>query len=169
PGQAAPLVPAIEPAVGGGQMAALVEMYGSPAQLAGLEATLEILVNEDAPPLAAIPMRLGAGASPEILAGTAQFSTTALPPGRYLARSTIRQAGKAQGHMTRPFRIVTESPALNDGVPVAASGGPLPAQMIVVLLGGLENFNTKELLTPAALTPMFAAAEGRPAASATAV
>lgn len=169
PGQAAPLVPAIEPAVGGGQMAALVEMYGSPAQLAGLEATLEILINEDATPLASIPMRIGAGPSPEILAGTAQFSTTALPPGRYLARSTIRQAGKAQGHMIRPFRIVTETPALIGGVPVAASGGPLPAQMIAVLLGGLENFNTKELLTPAALTSMFTAAEGRPAASVAAV
>ncbi len=169
PGETSALAPAIEPAVSGGQMAALVEMYGSPAQLAGLEATLEILSSEDAAPLATIPMRIVAGPSPEILAGNAQFSTTALPPGRYLARSTIRQGGKAQGHMIRPFRILNESPSLTGGVPAASSGGAIPAEMAMVLLGGLANFDRKELLTPAALTPIFAAAEGRPAASKAAV
>ncbi|MSO35381.1 MAG: VWA domain-containing protein, partial [Acidobacteria bacterium] len=108
PGGKIALAPAIEPAVSGGQMVALVEMYGPPAQLAGLEATLEILTHEDTAALATMPMRMVAGASPEIVAGNAQFTTTALPPGRYLARSTIRQGGKAQGHMIRPFRILTE-------------------------------------------------------------
>ena len=42
-------------------MAALVEMYGSPTQLAGLEATLEILATEDAAPLAIVVMRIVAG------------------------------------------------------------------------------------------------------------
>ena len=39
----------------------------------------------------------------------------------------------------------------------------------MVLLGGLSNFDRKELLTPATLTPMFAAAESRPAGSKAAV
>ena len=163
------LGPAIEPALSGGQMAALVEMYGSPAQLAGVEATLEILSNEDAPPLATIPMRISPGPSPEILAGSAQFITTALPPGRYLARSTVRQGGKAQGHMIRPFRILTESASLTGGVPATTAGGAIPAEMAMVLLGGLPNFDRKELLTPAALTPIFATADARPSASKTAV
>lgn len=163
------LAPAIEPGVNSGQMTALVELYGTPAQLAGVEATLEILPNEDAAPLASIPMRMGAGPSPEILAGSVQFSTTALPPGRYLARSTIRQGGRAQGHMIRPFRILPEAPAMTNGVPAASAAGPLPAEMIGALLGGLANFDRKELLTPAALRPMFAAAEARPAASKAAV
>ena len=165
PGERPTLAPAIEPAVTGGQMAALVEMYGGPAQLAGVEASLEILPGEDAAPLATIPMRVVPGSSPEILAGDAQFSTTLLPPGRYLARSTIRQGGKAQGHMTRPFRITAESPSLNGGAPAASAGGAIPAEMAMVLLGGLSNFDRKELLSPAALAPVFAVAEGRPAAS----
>ena len=168
-GAATRLAPAIEPTVDGGQMAALVEMYGSPAQLAGLEVTLDILANEDAAPLATIPMRIVAGSSPEILAGNAQFSTTALPPGRYLARSTIRQNGEAQGHMIRPFRILSETPSLAGGAPASSAGGAIPAEMVMVLLGGIGNFDRKELLSPAALTPAFAAAETRPSASKAAV
>lgn len=169
PGVTSALVPEIEPSINGGQMAALVEMYGPPAQLAGLDAVLEILPGEDAAPLAAMPMQMVAGASPEILAGSAQFSTTALPPGRYLARTTIRQGGKAQGHLVRPFRILTEASSLTNGVPAASTGGAIPNEMAMVLLGGLAHFDRKELLTPAALTPIFAAAEGRPAASKAAV
>ena len=123
PGQSSQLVPAIEPAVTGGEMAALVEVYGSPAQLTGVAATLEILTTEDSAPLATMPMRMVAGPSPEIAAGTTQFSTTALPPGRYLARSVIRQGGKPQGHMIRPFRIVIEAPSLTSGAPAPTAGG----------------------------------------------
>lgn len=161
PGENNALAPAIEPAVTGGQMAALVEMYGPAPQLTGLDAVLEILPDEDARPLATIPMRLAPGPSPEILSGNAQFSTTALPPGRYLARSTIRRGGNAQGHVIRPFRVLTESPSLGGGVPAASTGGALPAEMAMVLLGGLSNFDRKEWLTPAALTAMFATADAR--------
>jgi len=115
-----------------------------------------------------VPMRMVAGASPEIVAGNAQFTTTALPPGRYLARSTIRQGGKAQGHMIRPFRILTEAPSLTGGG-AASVDGAIPAEMAMVLLGGIAGFDRKELLTPAALTPIFAAAEGRAAASKSAI
>ena len=161
------LEPAIEPTIAAGQMAALMEAYGS--QLAGLDATLEILVNEDSQPLATMPMRIGVGASPEIATMSAQFSTTALPPGRYLARGTIRQGGKPQGHLMRPFRIVTEAAASAGGASVPAAGGPLPAEMAMVLLGGLSNFDRKELLAPAMLTSMLAAAESRPTGSKAAI
>jgi VWFA-related protein len=163
----AALEPAIEPTIAGGQMAALMEAYGS--QLTGLGATLDILVNEDSPPLATMPMRIGAGASPEIATMSAQFSTTTLPPGRYLARGTIRQAGKPQGHLLRPFRIVPEATAVDGGAAVPASGGALPAEMAMVLLGGLSNFDRKELLAPAMLTAMFTAAESRAAGSKAAI
>ena len=162
------LEPAIEPTIASGQMAALMEAYGS--QLAGLDATLEILVNEDSQPLATMPMRIGAGSSPEIATMSAQFTTTALPPGRYLARGTIRQGGKPQGHLLRPFRIVTESAATAGGAaPVPSAGGALPAEMAMVLLGGLSNFDRKELLAPVMLTSMFAAAESRPSGSKAAI
>ena len=171
------LEPAIEPTIASGQMAALMEAYAPPSLLqsfgepgsVNLEATLEILVNEDSQPLATIPMRLGAGASPEIATMSAQFSTTALPPGRYLARGTVRQGGKPQGHLLRPFRIVPEATATDGGAAVPAAGGALPAEMAMVLLGGLSNFDRKELLAPAMLASMFAAAESRPTGSKTAI
>ena len=163
----AALEPAIEPTIANGQMAALMEAYGS--QLSGLDATLEILVNEDSQPLATMPMRIGAGSSPEIATMSAQLSTTALPPGRYLARGTIRQGGKPQGHLLRPFRIVPEATANGNGAAVPAAGGALPAEMAMVLLGGLSNFDRKELLAPAMLTSMFAAAESRPTGSKAAI
>jgi VWFA-related protein len=157
------LAPAIEPAIVAGQMAALMEVYGT--RLAGIEATLEILVNEDAKPLATQPMRVAAGPSPEIATMSAQFSTTALPPGRYLARGTIRQDGKAHGHLIRPFRIVSANAATDGAAAVPSSGGALPNEMVVVLLGALSNFDRKELLSPATLTPIFAAVDSRPTGS----
>ena len=157
------LAPAIEPMIAAGQMAALMEVYGS--QLTGVEATLEILVNEDAKPLATQQMRVAAGSSPEIATMSAQFSTTALPPGRYLARGTIRQGGKAHGHLVRPFRIVPATATATGEPAVPSSAGPLPNEMVMVLLGALSNFDRKELLSPATLTPIFAAAEARPTAS----
>lgn len=168
------LAPAIEPAIAAGQMAALMEVYGPPSrlssgapgsQLTGLEATLEILANEDAKPLAIQPMRIAAGPSPEIATMSAQFSTTALPPGRYLARGTIRQGGKAHGHLIRPFRVLPANTAAIGDAAVPSSGGPLPNEMVLTLLGALSNFDRKELLSPATLTPIFAAVESRPTGS----
>ncbi len=173
PGDKTALAPAIEPAIAAGQMAALMEVYAPPPLLksfgepgsAALEATLEILVNEDAKPLAAAPMRIGAGPSPEIATMSTQFSTTALPPGRYLARGTIRQGGKVHGHLLRPFRIVPASTAANGDAAVPASGGALPGEMAVALLGALSNFDRQELLSPSTLTPIFAAVDSRPSGS----
>jgi VWFA-related protein len=168
------LEPTIEPTVSGA-MAALMEAYspsllrssgGTSSPPFGLEGTLEILSSEDAPALATQPMRIGAGSSPEIASLSAQFNTSALPPGRYLARGTVRQDGKPQGHMIRPFRIVADN---SIGSSAAPAPGVAPNEMALVLLGGLSNFDRKELLTPAILTSVFAMADGRPAGSKAAV
>ncbi len=103
-------------------------------------------------------MRIGAGPSPEIASLSAQFNTTALPPGRYLARGTLRQGGKPQGHMIRPVPHRRRSAATAGGAPAMA--GAMPSEMAMVLLGGLSNFDRKELLTPAMLTPVFAIGRG---------
>jgi predicted Zn-dependent protease len=144
-------------------MAALMEAYGN--QLTGVDGTLEILRDENSPPLATMPLRISAGPSPEIATASAQFNTTALPPGRYLARGVIRQGGKPQGHLLRPFRIVSDT--ANTETP--STGGALPAEMITVMLGGLSAFDRKELLTPAMLTSMYTMAESRPAGSKSAI
>ncbi|MEO8679222.1 MAG: VWA domain-containing protein [Vicinamibacterales bacterium] len=168
PTAALALTPVIEPIVTTGHVAALIEMYGPASQVTAAEAVLEILTAEDAKPLAAVPMTVGPGASPEITSAHVSFNASALPPGRYLARSTIRADGKPQGHLIRPFRIAPPAATANSEVP-AGVGGALPGEMFSVLLGGLPVFDRKELLTPAMLTPVFAAADGRPTGSKAAV
>ena len=173
-GAKAVLEPIIEPAVAGA-MVALMEAYspslapnsGGTSGFNDLEATLEILSSENSPPLATVPMRVGAGPSAEVATVSAQFNTSSLPPGRYLARGTLRQGGKAQGHMIRPFRVVVDDAGGTAGAPAAA--GVMPNEMVLVLLGGLSNFDRKELLTPAMLTSMFALADARAAGSKAAV
>lgn len=154
------LLPAIEPAITAGQMGALLELYGGATQVAGIDSTLEILADENSAPLATIPMRIAVGASPEILTASAQFSTSALPPGRYLARGIVRQGGRAQGHLMRPFRIVADAPSLT-GAPAVAAPGALPLEMAMVMLGGLSPFDRKELLSPTMIASAFATADAR--------
>jgi VWFA-related protein len=163
----ATIEPVIEPVINGGQMAAILEAYGPPGS--AIDAMLEILPDENSPPLATVPMRVVPGSSPEIASASTQFSTTALPPGRYLARGTIRQGGKAQGHITRPFRIVAESAMTDGGAAAPSTGGPLPVDMVKVMLGSLTKFDRKEMLAPSTLTPIFAAAESRPTGSKAAI
>ena len=163
----ATIEPVIEPVINGGQMAAILEAYGPPGS--AIEAMLEILPDENSPPLATVPMRVVPGSSPEIASASTQFSTTALPPGRYLARGMIRQGGKAQGHITRPFRIVAELAMTDGGAAAPSTGGPLPVDMVKVMLGSLTKFDRKEMLAPSTLTPIFAAAESRPTGSKAAI
>ena len=164
-GQNVALEPAIEPVVGGA-MAALMEAY-SPTPVSGIDATLEILTSEDNPPLASVPMRIAAGNAAEIATVSAQFNTAALPPGRYLARGVLRQGGKPQGHIIRPFRIAADPSATTSG-----GGAPpamLPGEMAMVLLGGLPNVDRKELLSPAIVTAMLAIADARASGSKAAI
>jgi VWFA-related protein len=162
----AALSPAVEPFINTGKMAAMVEVYGStPERLSGVEAVLEVLQDEQRPALASMPMRVFPGTSPEIAAVHAQLNTTALPPGRYLARTTVRQSGKPIGHLVRPFRVVAVSDASSGGAAAPAIGGALPLEMASLLLGGLPAFDRKEVLSPTMLAPAFTAAEARGAAA----
>ena len=56
------------------------------------------------------------GRSPEVGVLMSSVNTTALPPGRYFAQRRSTQAGKPQGHIVRPFRVLP-----------AASGGEAAA------------------------------------------
>jgi len=61
--------------------------------------------------------------------------------------------------LIRPFRIVVDAAAAAGGAPAAV--GVIPNEMALLLLGGVSNFDRKELLTPAMLTSMFAMADAR--------
>ena len=144
---------------------ALLEVYGGAAQVGGRRSRRSrSSLTRTARRLRPSRCASAAGPSPEILTASAQFSTAALPPGRYLARGIVRQSGKALGHMIRPFRIVAAAPSLT-GAPAVAAPGSLPLEMAMVMLGGLTPFDRKELLAPAMIANAFAAADARPAGS----
>jgi VWFA-related protein len=167
PGQQAVLSPSIEPAVTTGRLAAMMEAYGPTSALDG---TLDILTSEDSAPLATVPMRIGVGSSPEITTASAQINTNSLPPGRYLARGTLRRDGQPQGHMLRPFRVVAEAAAAAaSGAVMPTMTGAIPGELTTVLLSGLVSFDRKELLAPAVLASMFAVADSRATGSKAAV
>jgi VWFA-related protein len=155
PESGATLQPTVEPRVQG-HMAALLEVYATtPSQMDGLEATLDVLTNESSAPVATMRMREGDIARPGAL--QAHVDTSALPPGRYLARATIRQGGTVRGHLLRPLRVLPPS-ATASAVPVAG-GRAAPAELIAALTSDLSPLAPQELLTPQMLSAILAAAE----------
>lgn len=161
------LAPSIEPVISSGSIAVLMETY-SQAPASGLQATLEVLADENSAPLATAQMRVTPGASPEIASISGIFNTSALPPGHYLARGTVREGDKTHGHMLRPFRVIAPA-ASTDAAASAAAPGLVPNEMAMLMLGGISNFDRKELLTPAMLNSVFAMAEGRATGSKAAI
>jgi VWFA-related protein len=175
-----PIVPVIEPVVTTGRMAALAEVYGPGDALGGMEVALDILTNEDRPPLASQRMTVTPGTSPEILEARAELDTAVLPPGRYLARTTIRQGAKVHGHLLRPFRVEPAALAADlsaEGSPKAEPGTTavpaavrsLPPDMALALVSALPALDGRELLAPAALSAAFAVADARAGGSAAAL
>ena len=99
----ATIEPVIEPVINGGQMAAILEAHGPPGS--AIEAMLEILPDENSPPLATVPMRVVPGSSPEVASASTQFSTTALPPAAPRARhDSAGRQGPGSHHAAVPHR-----------------------------------------------------------------
>jgi VWFA-related protein len=159
------IAPAIEPVVSNGQLAAMMEVY-SPTFTAGdVQATIEVVTEENAKPLLSGALDIGVGRSPEIGVLQGVMNTSFLPPGRYLARASVRQGGKAQGHLTRPFRVLPAARAATDAT--APAGVALPSAMMATILASLPAVDSKELVTPAMLSTVLTVAEkSRPAAKA---
>ncbi len=165
PDQSTQVVPAIEPRVGNGQLMAMMEIYAPNLQtMDDLQATLDVVPNEGARPLATATMRVSAGSSPEVGVLQGSLNTTILPPGRYFARASVSHGGKAQGHILRPFRVVATAPS-----PTATAGvsmlSTLPADLLGAMLANLPAVDRKELLAPNVLAAVLNAAErARPTA-----
>jgi VWFA-related protein len=165
PEGAVPLTPAIEPVVSNGQLAVMMEVYGTKLAPETLQATLDIVADENAKPLLSVPMKIGSGRSPEIGVLHGMMSTAALPPGRYLARASVKEAGKAQGHLVRPFRVAAPSLAASAGVNVVPAR--LPAELLLAMVANLPAVERSELVAPSVLATVLASAEkARPAAKA---
>jgi VWFA-related protein len=161
----APIQPVIEPHVTNGQLAALMEVYSPNLQaMRDVEARLEIITGEGARPLTSVAMSANPGTSSEMGVLLGNVNTTALPPGRYLARAVVTAGGKPQGHIARPFRVSAASAAASAG---AVTPVVLPSELLGSMLGTLPPFEQKELLRPEVLNAVLSAAErARPAAKA---
>jgi VWFA-related protein len=161
--------PAVEPYLAAEPMAALLEAY-VPAGMtpAALSGSLDILRSENDPPMMSLPMKAISGRGNDIVALQTMVSTGALPPGRYLARATLREGGTARGHLVRPFRVAPGAAT----APAEAAAAPVlsvPPEFAEALVGGLAPFDQKALLGPSVLNAAFAATESRGAAAKAAV
>lgn len=162
------LTPAIEPTVGNGRLAAMIEVYGpTPQHMQGVEARLDVLASETEKPITSAPMQVGRSSSAEIGSMQTTVSTAALPPGRYLARATITQSGKPQGHFVRPFLVVAGGATGAAAVPGAYTPTALPMELAQAILKDFPSIERKALLTPDVLSAVLTAAEkSRPGAAA---
>jgi VWFA-related protein len=147
------LQPSVEARVQG-RLAALVEVYsGTPALLDGLDVTLDVLTDEAGAPVATTRMQGG----PRPGALQADLDTSALPPGRYLARATIRQGGTVRGHLLRPLRVLAP---VASATPVAVAGGrAAPGELVAALTAGLSPLAPQELMSSSVLASILTAAE----------
>lgn len=150
------LQPAVEARVQD-RLAALVEVYSAtPAHMAGVTATLDVLANETSAAITSAPMQTGS--RPGAL--QASVDTSALPPGTYVARATIRQGETVRGHLLRPLRVLPSSRPSG-----ARESNTAPQELIAALTSDLSPLAPQELLSPAVLSSVLTAAErGRPAA-----
>ncbi len=165
PQAGATLTPAIEPVVANGQLVALFEVYQTALAADSLQATLDIVADENARPLLTTPLSVAIGGSPEVGVLRGVLNTSALPPGRYLARASVRQAGKPHGHIARPFRVVVPERTATDAA--APAGAMVPREFLAALVNNLPAVPAKELVTPTVLSTVLTAAEAaRPAAKA---
>ena len=161
------LVPSIEPRIANGRLTAMIEVYASSPQLLDtVQGTLDVLVNENDKPITSAAMRPGPGASPEIASVQATLGTSALPPGRYLARATVSQGGKPQGHFVRPFRILPPTTTAAAAVPGAYTPTALPPEITKAILADFPVVDRQALLTPDVLSAVLSAtAKDRPGAA----
>jgi tetratricopeptide (TPR) repeat protein len=158
----APIAPAIEPVIGNGQLAAMMEVYHPALAPDALQATLDVVADENARPLLTMPLQIAGGPSSEVGVLQGVINTSALPPGRYLARASVRQGGKPQGHIVRPFRVLAPTRAVNDASPAHTV---LPAAVLSAMLASLPAVDVKELVAANVLASVLTAAEqSRPAA-----
>jgi tetratricopeptide (TPR) repeat protein len=130
-----------------------------------LQATLDIVIEENGKPLLTTPLTVAIGASPEIGMQQGVVNTSALPPGRYLARASVRQQGKPRGHIVRPFRVLVPERTASDVA--GAATAMVPREFLAGLVNNLPAVPAKDLVSPTVLSTVLTAAEAaRPGAKA---
>jgi len=145
----------VEPFVTSDGVAAYLELYSNAASTWDrATVTFEIADNQDAPPLVTLQAQLAPGRQPTWRTASGIVGARALPPGHYVARARIAQAGKTVGVLLRPF--VLERAA---GPTTVASATVTAASM--AFASTLPKFDPAVALRPEFLTPMLDIVEKR--------
>jgi VWFA-related protein len=111
----------VEPFVTTDGLAAYVELYSNAASTwERATVTFEIADHADGPSLLSWPAQMAAGAQPTWRIASGVVGARALPPGRYVARAQVQQAGKTVGVLSRPF-VLERAPGARTVAPAAAS------------------------------------------------
>lgn len=148
------------------RLAAIMEVYASDGVLLdAAQAMLEILPAGGDRPVLTAPMQRGPAASADTRSLQAELSTTALPPGRYLARAIVRDGSEPKGHVTRPFRVIPSPDRAPSTAASPASASGLPAEMRQAMVDSVAPFDARELLGPEILGEVLVStARDRPSA-----
>ncbi|MDH4064772.1 MAG: tetratricopeptide repeat protein, partial [Acidobacteriota bacterium] len=154
--------PAIEPRSAGEPLAAMIEAYlPLDADRRSVEASLEVLRDEQSPAIASFPMPMATTQHADIAAMQAVLDTSVLPAGAYLARASVSYAGKGIGTALRPFRV--------DRSLASAETPTVPPVLAASMVRALPAFDHKDLFSPAVTTAALGAAAARGTAATDAV
>jgi VWFA-related protein len=145
----------VEPFVTSDGVAAYLELYSNAASTWDrATVTFEIADNQDAPPLATLQAQLSPGRQPTWRTASGIVAARALPPGHYVARAQIAQAGKTVGVLLRPF-VLERAAGPTTVAPAAVTAAAL------AFASTLPKFEAAVALRPEFLTPMLDIVEKR--------
>jgi VWFA-related protein len=145
----------VEPFVTGDGVAAYLELYSNAAATwERATVTFEIADNQDSPPLASLQAQLAPGRQPTWRTASGIVAARALPPGHYVARAQIAQAGKTVGVLLRPF-VLERAAGPTTVAPTAVTAASL------AFASSLPKFEAALAMRPEFLTPMLDLVEKR--------
>ena len=142
--------PGVEPRVGAGQLAAMIDLYStSPASFDNATVTFEIAEDQDGPSLLNTPASLVAGPQPNWRTAQSAIVPDLLPPGRYVARARVLRDGKVEGVLVRPFFL--------DAIGVTGQ----PRALRGLRIGSVLGFDPDTVVEPAVIASMLDVVEKR--------
>ncbi len=148
------LQPAVEVQVASGILAGYFELFGPEAAVRETTVKLDAARTEMGPTLVEAPAAT-ADRGPGHRVAQGLLPVSLLPPGGYVARATVLQAGRPVGQVTRPFTVTA-----------AAASGPAAAGPLAGFVPESARFDRAALLATDVLAPILqdlrraAAAEG---------
>ncbi|HTM04677.1 MAG TPA: VWA domain-containing protein [Vicinamibacterales bacterium] len=144
---------AVEPHIASDGLAAVVDVYSSaPTTLSSLSTTFEIADDQNAPAVATVDGSMRPGTLPSSRVAQAVIPTTALPPGRYVARVRVTRDGKTVNLLARPFVLEKN----------AAPAGAVPVP-VLSYASRIQNFDRDAVMAPPLVASMLDVLETRSA------